>query len=356
MFRHSSEFAFKEFEQRQRRTDKMLRFGIDYLDDAGTGIAPSDLILLGASSGAGKTQLCCNITLSNIADGKRVAYFALEADLYEIEARIKYQMVANSFFAKPVPLPERFSFDNWYMGYFSKQLEALEAEVASEYLKRFGNLFIYYKQKNFGVKEFVQGVAEIADQVDLICVDHCHYFDFDDDNENRALKEIAKTARTLALEENKPIILVAHLRKRDRHNKDLVPGMDEFHGSSDLAKIATKIITVAPGKFTAEGTYETYFRMAKNRWNGGTTRHIGKAFFSPKTGRYEPGYRVGWANQSSDTEFAEVDVLSRPGWAKRADARRTSAEVSNSGDGSSGKPVPAVKNWAPRLSNRSGND
>src|SRR5690606_17377988 len=101
------------------------------------------------------------------------------------------------------------------------------------------DLFLFYKTKTFGTNELLLAVAECSKDTDLIIVDHVHYFDFDDDNENRAIKDLAKIVRQLSIEEQKPIILIAHLRKRDKKNPDLVADLEEFHGSSDLYKIAT---------------------------------------------------------------------------------------------------------------------
>ena len=63
-------------------------FGIKYLDAALHGIKPNDLILIGASSGAGKTELCTHIAKTNAKLGKRVRYIALEAEKNEIETTL----------------------------------------------------------------------------------------------------------------------------------------------------------------------------------------------------------------------------------------------------------------------------
>jgi replicative DNA helicase len=64
----------------QQDTDKNCYFGVTYLDAALKGICPNDLILIGATSGAGKTELCAQIARINAKLGKRVNYIALEAE------------------------------------------------------------------------------------------------------------------------------------------------------------------------------------------------------------------------------------------------------------------------------------
>lgn len=302
--------------ERIKRGSKLLKFGVSYLDDALYGVLPDDLILLGAPSGVGKTQFCCNLALSNLEDGRKIHYIALEAGVLEIEQRLKFPLVMERFWADPNHPQIKPTFSEWMIGKFDKELDSYEKDAAKFFESAFRDLFLFYKQENFGCSELIEAVLSCSHETDLIIVDHVHYFDFDNDNENSALKEIAKTVRTLALEEQVPIFLVAHLRKRDRGNDELVAGLDEFHGSSDLTKIATKVITFAPGKPTENGTYETFFRIPKNRLDGGVSRYLGKTSFNPKRGNYEQKYQMGWASQTRSAEFRALVGAEYPTWAR----------------------------------------
>jgi KaiC/GvpD/RAD55 family RecA-like ATPase len=298
---------------------RRLRFGIDFLDHALRGIFPDDLVLIGSPSGVGKTQICCNIAQANLEDGKKVHYIALEASEFEIERRLKFPLVLSAYLAdKDRPkLFKKINFTDWILGEFKNELALYEDQVEKYFESAYRDLFVFNKQERFTVDDLISAVHYCASDTDLILVDHVHYFDFDDDNENRAIKEIAKTVRTLALEEQKPIVLVAHLRKRDKANDEIVAGLEEFHGGSDLFKIASRVITVAPGKMTSDGLYETFFRTPKNRFDGGVTRFIAKEFFNPKTREYEKGrYQLGWAEQKRARGFEELDRSLYPDWAK----------------------------------------
>lgn len=340
MFRPASASSHTERSERDRQIPRM-RFGVDFLDDATRGIFPDDLILLGAPSGAGKTQLCCNIAQANLEDGKTVHYIALEASEYEIERRLKYPFVAERYFAdtgRP-QLSKKLNYPDWLLGEFSKELKVYEDDVAKFFETAFNRLHLYYKQDRFGLGDLIESVHYCSQETDLIIVDHVHYFDFDDDNENRAMREIAKTVRKLAIDEKKPIVLVAHLRKRDRQNDELVAGMEEFHGSSDLFKIATKVVTVAPGRMTATGDFETFFRIPKNRLDGGATRFLGRELYSPRKGGYEKNcYSLGWANQLRSKGFEGLIGDLYPAWAAR---------VRPSQNGQGGDSNNHVKNHAP---------
>ena len=79
--------------------------------------------------------------------------------------------------------------------------------------------------------------------VDLIVVDHLHYVDGDDDeNEHKSLGDTVKAIRDVSLRIGRPIVLIAHLRKRDARAKQLVATLDDFHGSSNVVKICTQAI------------------------------------------------------------------------------------------------------------------
>lgn len=320
MFRRAPANLGAEYEQRARLRGESLSLGVEFLDDALRGICPDDLVLIGAPSGIGKTQLCCLIAEVNISRGKRVHYVALEASAFEIERRLKFQILAEVFFADPgrPDLGQRLTYADWAMGRFLDELARYERVVNARFEAKFENLFLFDKGDKFGVAEMTEAIIFCAQETDLIIIDHVHYFDFDDDNENRAMKGIAKTVRALALEEQRPIVLVAHLRKRDKMNDELCPGLDEFHGSSDLTKIATKVITFSPGKQTSDGTFETFFRVPKNRNDGGVSRYLAREFFNPKRGAYEAGkYQLGWAEQKRSKGFESLDNSLIPSWAKR---------------------------------------
>lgn len=321
MFKSSSQRIKSEREKRLGLKYKLLSFGVNVLDEMLLGIFPDDLVLIGAPSGVGKTQFCCILALANVLKGKKVHFLALEASKYEIERRLKYQLIAKSFFdpkntARP-KLPKRLSYARWLVGEFDGLLEEYEERAEETIAEKFANLFTFYKSDSFNVQNLVETVLSIANETDLIIIDHAHYFDFENDNENAAIREIAKTARTLALENSKPIILVAHLRKKDRRSAELVAGLDEFHGSSDLFKVATRVITLAPGKPISDGGYETFIRVPKDRLSGESTKYIARLEFNAKKNAYEELYRLGSPFSTAEDGFVELDRDHYPDWTKR---------------------------------------
>lgn len=314
-FKSVSSRVADESKQREGISKKIMSFGIDFLDHATRGILPDDLVILGARSGAGKTQFCVNLALINSLMGKKVHMIALEASTLEIERRMKYLILAELFYSDKdrVKTDTAMNFINWYLGDHENTLAKYE-DQARQRTGFLENFFTFYKTDKFGIKELIESVESVFDETDLIIIDHVHYFDFDDDNENKALREITKTVRKICQVIQRPIILVAHLRKRDKNNTEVAPGLDEFHGSSELTKIATKVISIGVGNMITPGLFETYVRIPKCRIDGSVTRYAGKVIFNGRTNRYDSNYELGTISNSGSYDVVSPEKT--PPWAR----------------------------------------
>lgn len=312
--------VLEERTQRKVHGSACLSFGVQFLDEALGGIYSNDLILYGAKTGIGKTQLATITAMANAAAGKRVHFFALEAEPNEIERRIKYQVLADCFFKtlrKDFP-SLHLNYMDWHYGKLDESLGHIEPEIESIIQGLYPTLWTFYRQGDFTIQDFEKQFLAIQEQTDLVILDHLHYFDFDDENENRAMKGAVKKIRDLALLTGKPVILIAHLRKTDRKLKQLVPGVDEFHGSSDVTKIATKVVTLAPchEDLATGNRWPTFARIAKCRVDGSRTRHVGLLGFNADTATYGRNYYLGRLSPAEDefqpiTQFGDL-----PHWAK----------------------------------------
>jgi DnaB-like helicase C terminal domain len=306
--------------QRISQSSECLSFGVKFLDECLGGIYSNDLIIYGAKTGIGKTQLATITAMANASAGKRVHFFALEAEANEIERRIKYQILAEAFFKhlkKDFPTVH-LNYMDWYYGKLDQSLGKVEPEIDAMMKDLYPNLWTFYRTGDFTVQDFEKQILAIQDQTDLVIVDHLHYFDFEDDNENRAMKATVKKIRDLALLIGKPVILIAHMRKSDRRAKQVVPGADEFHGSSDITKIATKVVTLAPC-LESEGRgnrWPTYIRAVKCRVDGARTKYVGLTSFNADTNTYERKYYLGKLNPSEEAYQAVEAEENLPYWAK----------------------------------------
>lgn len=315
--------GFKSFDERlkEERANRALvnsvklSYGMTFLDEALRAIRKNSLILLGAKTGVGKTQLATRIAQANIKNGKRVHYFALEAEKDELEQRIKYQAIAERFFyIKPRPAVN-LNFLDWSFSKFDTDpvISKIETDVEKEL--SFPSFFTFYRtSKAFGGNEFNVMAEKIHKDTDLIIIDHLHYFDFNDKDENKAIKATVKLIRDVVLIRGVPVVLLAHMRKTERTSDQIVPGIEDFHGSSDIGKIATVAITLAKSnkELTSGTKTPTFISIQKCRMDGSLSNIGAKCIFDAATGCYENDYSLVRFNHSLNETYPIKDV---PHWA-----------------------------------------
>lgn len=312
--------------------EREIKFGINFLDDAMTCISPSDLILIGARSGAGKTELATTIGMNAAMQGKRVYFFALEAERHELSMRIAYKAAAKKYYKDKNTLFERVSFDRWMAGKQSDRFyeDHSEAQEIAESLKNFK---VRYSDTDYTIENFTEDMEQIKNDADLIILDHLHYFEIlNDKNENQEYKRIMKTLRRECLDKKIPVILVSHIRKPDMGRPSITPDQEDFHGSSDIIKIATKAITIGSGvnrlvvlpdgeEVSFDGKILSFLRVVKHRRNGSVTNRIAAVGFDPRVNTYGSDYFLGTIGycESRKKHGINVDEMaSLPLWAENA--------------------------------------
>lgn len=272
-FASSAERVRGEAERRAELVARQLYFHHAFLDDTLRSILPNDLILIGAESGAGKTEIVASIAEANAAVGKRVHFFALEAEQDEIERRIKYRNLAQLVRNSGAPRSSEMNYADWYRGFFDDVCAPFVDEAEGHLQRTCRTLHTYYRGDTFGLDDIRRMFLAVQDQTDLIVLDHLHYVDLEDENENRAFKAVVKTIRSTVLAMGKPVILVAHLRKKNTSSKAVLPDLDSFHGSSDIVKICTGVVLLAPARAVPVqhwSTSNTFVYVPKDRMSGAT--------------------------------------------------------------------------------------
>jgi len=308
--------------RRMAIADRRLAFNVKFLDDATGGILPNDLIVLGARTGAGKTALASVIAQENARQGKHVYYFALEAEEDEIERRIKYRLVVDALYSiGAARQKEYFSYTNWYLGRLAEDERVVARAVEERIREDYRTLHTYYRGLEFTAEKLEQLVQDVHRRADLIVIDHLQYIDFEESNENRAYKGIVKRIRDLSLALGVPIILISHLRKKDRNTTSPVAELDDFHGTSDIVKIATKVILLGRAPRRPESPpylWDTYMSIPKNRMDGSSTHYVAKMTFNARRSAYEPEYTLG---QMVGDQFQLLGAKELPAWAEARQLR-----------------------------------
>jgi len=305
-----------ERDERRDLTSRALPFHIPFLDDILRSLLPKDLILLGAETGAGKTEMARLIASASANIGKHVFYFALEAEHREIERRDKYSILCDLILEKRPQRIGEMNYPDWYRGKCDDAIHGLDAIADEIITERRSTLHTYYRGSKFDTKEIKRLFVAHQTQADLFIVDHLHYVDIDDENENRGFKTAIKLIRDVALDIGKPVILIAHLRKSDSRGKTLVPRLEDFHGSSDIIKVVTHSIMLAPARTMPShkpGVSNTFMYVPKDR-HGGSTGLLALCEFDYRRKAYAEHYTLGRANGD---QFEPLGSLDAPRWAKR---------------------------------------
>lgn len=297
-----------------------LSFGNAYLDKALGGIFADDLVIVTARTGGGKTELVTQIAMSNARTGKNVHYFALEAHAGEIECRAKFKMLAQAFFSQMDwrGYGDTPNYQEWLHNKQEGLVGKFEAEVDEILAKELSTLHVFYRDGAFDVTSFEGNMNKISRETDLVIVDHLHYFDFNSDNENLDLKRTVKQIKDVTAFYRKPTVLVVQLRKADKRTRGLLPDIEEIHGSSDVSKIATKIIATAPAKDQERRephVFPTYFRVLKNRTDGSRCYYTALSGFDARRNTYSKDFILGELS-SDDTGFKRIEGHEYPSWAR----------------------------------------
>lgn len=309
-----------ETADRLERASRRLKYFVAFLDDYLRGILPNDLVILGAPTGMGKTQLALDIAVSNVDAGRHVHFFALEAEERELERRTKYSILARMLYEQKHPQRERMNYTDWLLGDCEDISGDFNRIADQKVLERLCRMNTYYRGAKFTAEDLQKSVLEVYTRSNLIVVDHLHYIDSDDENEHRSLGETVKTIRDVSLRIGVPILLVAHLRKRDARAKQLVATLDDFHGSSNITKIATQVIAIERAHGIESDRWwksPTFMSVVKDR-RGGACPLVALCDFDMRVKGYPGQYALG---RVSGAEWNQSPIGEVPSWAKHHVAR-----------------------------------
>jgi KaiC/GvpD/RAD55 family RecA-like ATPase len=311
-----------EREERLTIGPRTLKFGVRYLDLALGGIFPNDLVLIGAGTGIGKTAAATRVAFVNASMGKRVHYFALEAEKREIERRTLYSVIHSLMFHARDERVDEMNFIDWYKGDCDEIARKYERDALEMLREKFKTLHTFYKTADFYAEHFEKMVLAVQDETELLVLDHFHYLDQTDENELRGSKRMIKKIRDVSLSVGKPTIVVGHLRKPVDHA--IVPRIEDFHGSSDLAKIATKVIVIAPDYVTPRpSNYEwpTYIAPVKCRQDSTRARFVARCNFDLRSMSYADDFTLGMMKKRGEEFAITEDWPTWARWKKKPPAR-----------------------------------
>lgn len=301
--------------RRDQIVAQRIELGIQYLDDALGGIYPNDLMVIGADTGVGKTELAVSTAISALAQGKRVHMFALEAEVGEVSSRLYFQALGRR--AKEPKL----DFGGWRQGKWKELDQLYGKDILVELKDTLGNLQVLYKRKGeFTPRTLHLRLIEIQEQTDMVILDHLHVIDSEGENDWDSQTRAIQVLRDMALN-GLPVLAISHVRKKERGQPRLLPGIEDIHGASSLTKVATQVVLLArdwDATKPAAHLSVTLAHIPKDR-KGRATSMVAKMYFDTSCSRYMNKYGLGRLTYSQDerrTIWQELNQSQLPHWAK----------------------------------------
>jgi len=291
-----------------------------YVNDFMMAMLNTELLLIGAKTGAGKTEFLTQMALAWAAKGYRVGFIALEAEPEEIEQRIMYKHYSRAYMKDEYRDRSLFlDYRRYRLGLLERQLSKYDTVVRESFIEQTKNLYTHYMSKaSFTIIDLVDLMDDVKQNCDVCIIDHIHYFDMlGSKNDIEGMRSLMKRIREINLASKIPFVCAGHLRK---DVQSIVPTIDDFMGSSDIGKIATSAILIAkkPDGYNAKmNTSTTLFSIPKLRGGGGT-HFIGEIDFSLTHQEYIPRYSLSVPSFKGDKLHA-VEKSEYPRWAKASD-------------------------------------
>ena len=194
--------------------------------------------LITSASDNGKSCLASQIICSIIEQGYKVCAFFGEDTAFESQERIFKQSIKTNG-----------KEDMMYVPYIANGKETncgewiLTGEAWQRAYEKFNDkLYLYNTKASASVDEILKGFDEARTSYGcrVFLLDNVDQFDFDGENENKALKDIIIKVRDYAINNKVHIFLIAHIRKTERDV--ILPDMFDVKGTSSIVNIAKNVL------------------------------------------------------------------------------------------------------------------
>lgn len=202
--------------------------GIGLLDSTITGLNRSDLIVLAARPGVGKTSFGLNIARhASVVSKRRVAFFSLEMSREQLSSRLlSTEASVEGTKLRSGDLDD----DEW-----TRIIEA------GDILR---NAELYFDDAPGITVPQMKAKVRRLKNVDLVIVDYLQLMSGGKKNDNRVneISEITRNLKIMAKELDVPVIAMSQLRRPTERTKDHRPGLSELRDSGSIEQDADIVI------------------------------------------------------------------------------------------------------------------
>ncbi len=256
--------------------------GIADLDEMISGLNKSDLIVLAARPGMGKTSFALNIARhAALHAGKRVAFFSLEMS--------KEQLVTRLLSSEALVSSEKLRSGRLSDGDWRKIASASDVLSKSE---------LYFDDSSgITVPEMKARLRRLGN-VDVVMIDYLQLMSGTGRTENRVqeISQITRNMKIMAKEFNVPVVLLSQLARATEARQGHRPMLSDLRDSGSIEQDADIVMFLyredyyaEPGKDEGADRNESEVIVMKNRhgrtdtvklhWQGEFTRFTGQEVF-----------------------------------------------------------------------------
>ena len=207
---------------------KGIPTGIGLLDSTITGLNRSDLIILAARPGVGKTSFGLNIARhASIKSRRRVAFFSLEMAKEQLSSRL---------------LSTEASVEGTKLR--SGDLDKAEWTRLIEAGDILSRADLYFDDTPGITVPEIRAKVRRLKNVDLVIIDYLQLMSGTKRTDNRVneVSEITRTLKIMAKELDVPVIAMSQLRRPGDRSKDHRPGLSELRDSGSIEQDADIVI------------------------------------------------------------------------------------------------------------------
>lgn len=207
-----------------------LKTGIEVLDKSMGGMQPSDLTVVGARPGVGKTAWAVSVMRNIAKTGKKIGFFSTEMSVFQVMGRFtSMEANINAHKLRHADLDE---------------LDYSRLTAATSIISKF-DLRICDKPAITVGELAMQARAWAADGgIDVIAVDYLTRLRIDkpSGNQNLDVGVIVTELKNLARNLNIPVIVLAQLNRQISNRKDKLPIMSDLRDSGIIEQEADQIL------------------------------------------------------------------------------------------------------------------
>jgi replicative DNA helicase len=207
-----------------------LKTGINDLDNVLGGLQPSDMTIVGARPGVGKTAFAISILHSLAKKGKRVGFFSTEMAVFQVMGRLA--SLEGNIPAAKLRHADLDDLDFARLSNATNSITGMDFRICDKPAITVGELAM-------------QARAWQADGgIDFIAVDYLTRLHPDKPSQNQVqdVGNIATALKNLARNLNIPVMVLAQLNRGSTNRADKTPVMSDLRDSGVIEQEADQII------------------------------------------------------------------------------------------------------------------